>query len=83
MMAEMYGLDTGLVAWRERPLGATSYVLLGARYALVREAGQIVDCSVLVSAVAHLPAAAPVHASCPWRARRKPRSRTSRTRRQT
>ena len=42
-------LDTGLAAWRERPLGATPYVLLDARYERVREAGQIVDCAVLVA----------------------------------
>lgn len=42
-------LDVGLAAWRERPLGATPYVLLDARYERVREAGQIVDCAVLVA----------------------------------
>ena len=42
-------LDVGLAAWRERPLGATPYVLLDARYESVREAGQIVDCAVLVA----------------------------------
>lgn len=42
-------LDTGLSAWRERPLGATPYILLDARYERVREAGQIVDCAVLVA----------------------------------
>ena len=42
-------LDIGLAAWRERPLGATPYVLLDARYERVREAGQIVDCAVLVA----------------------------------
>ena len=42
-------LDTGLAAWRERPLGKTPYVLLDARYERVREAGQIVDCAVLVA----------------------------------
>jgi len=42
-------LDIGLTAWRERPLGATPYLLLDARYERVREAGQIVDCAVLVA----------------------------------
>ena len=42
-------LDTGLAAWRERPLGATPYVLLDARYERVREAGHIIDCAVLVA----------------------------------
>jgi putative transposase len=42
-------LDRGLAAWRERPLGATPYLLLDARYERVREAGQIVDCAVLVA----------------------------------
>jgi len=42
-------LDTGLAAWRERPLGETPYILLDARYERVREAGQIVDCADLVA----------------------------------
>ena len=42
-------LDAGLSAWRERPLGVTPYVLLDARYERVREAGQVVDCAVLVA----------------------------------
>jgi transposase-like protein len=42
-------LDAGLTAWRARPLGATPYVLLDARYERVREAGQVVDCAVLVA----------------------------------
>jgi putative transposase len=42
-------LDEGLAAWRDRPLGATPYLLLDARYERVREAGQIVDCAVLVA----------------------------------
>lgn len=42
-------LDAGLAAWRARPLGVTPYVLLDARYERVREAGQIVDCAVLVA----------------------------------
>ena len=45
--AEM--LDTGLQAWRERPLGETPYVFLDARYERVRAEGQIVDCAVLVA----------------------------------
>lgn len=42
-------LDIGLQAWRERPLDETPYVLLDARYERVREAGQVVDCAVLVA----------------------------------
>jgi hypothetical protein len=42
-------LDEGLAAWRARPLGVTPYVLLDARYERVREAGQLVDCAVLVA----------------------------------
>jgi len=42
-------LDEGLQAWRERPLDETPYVLLDARYERVREAGQVVDCAVLVA----------------------------------
>ena len=42
-------LDMGLEAWRNRPLDETPYVLLDARYERVREAGQVVDCAVLVA----------------------------------
>ena len=42
-------LDVGLEAWRNRPLDETPYVLLDARYERVREAGQVVDCAVLVA----------------------------------
>ena len=42
-------LDTGLKAWRERPLGATPYVTFDARYERVRYGGQVVDCAVLVA----------------------------------
>jgi putative transposase len=42
-------LDAGLQAWRNRPLDETPYVLLDARYERVREAGQVVDCAVLVA----------------------------------
>ena len=42
-------LDVGLEAWRDRPLDDTPYVLLDARYERVREAGQVVDCAVLVA----------------------------------
>ena len=42
-------LDTGLQAWRERPLDETPYVFLDARYERIREAGQIVDCAVRVA----------------------------------
>lgn len=43
-------LDAGLAAWRERPLDEEiPYLLLDARYERVREAGQLVDCAVLVA----------------------------------
>jgi putative transposase len=42
-------LDAGLAAWRERPLDETPYVFLDARYERVREAGQLVDCAVLLA----------------------------------
>ena len=42
-------LDVGLQAWRDRPLDETPYLLLDARYERVREAGQVVDCAVLVA----------------------------------
>ena len=42
-------LDQGLQAWRTRPLDATPYVLLDARYERVRHAGQVIDCAVLVA----------------------------------
>jgi transposase-like protein len=42
-------LDTGLAAWRERPLDETPYLFLDARYERVREAGRLVDCAVLVA----------------------------------
>ncbi len=43
-------LDVGLAAWRERPLDEEiPYLLLDARYERVREAGQLVECAVLVA----------------------------------
>jgi transposase-like protein len=42
-------LDTGLAAWRERPLDETPYLFLDARYERVREGGRLVDCAVLVA----------------------------------
>lgn len=45
----MEKLDVGLENWRQRPLEETPYVYLDARYERVREAGQIVDCAVLVA----------------------------------
>ena len=50
-------LDVGLDAWRRRPLDETPYVLLDARYERVREAGQVVDCAVLVRPLASRPVA--------------------------
>ena len=43
-------LDAGLAVWRERPLDEeVPYLFLDARYERVREAGQLVDCAVLVA----------------------------------
>ncbi len=42
-------LDTGLQAWRTRPLDETPYVIVDARCARVREAGRVVDCAVLIA----------------------------------
>ena len=42
-------LDSGLEAWRTRPLEETPYVILDARYERVREGGRVVDCAVLVA----------------------------------
>ena len=42
-------LDEGLAAWRNRPLCATPYVILDARYERVRYGGQVIDCAVLVA----------------------------------
>ena len=42
-------LDEGLAAWRNRPLGATPYVILDARYERVRYGGPVIDCAVLVA----------------------------------
>ena len=47
-------LDTGLQAWRNRPLGNTPYLTLDARYERVRYervryGGQVLDCAVLIA----------------------------------
>lgn len=42
-------LDEELSAWRERPLGAHSYVVLDARYEKMRHGGSVVDCAVLLA----------------------------------
>ena len=42
-------LDKSLEAWRNRPLDDTPYLILDARYERVRDAGQVVDCAVLVA----------------------------------
>ncbi|RMH39488.1 MAG: IS256 family transposase [Alphaproteobacteria bacterium] len=42
-------LDEALVAWRERPLGRTPYLILDARYEKVRHGGQVISCAVLVA----------------------------------
>ena len=41
-------LDTGLHAWRTRPLDETPYLIQDARYEQVRKSGRVVDCAVLV-----------------------------------
>ena len=42
-------LDTQLLAWRERPLGAFPYLFLDARYEKVRHGGQLLDCAILIA----------------------------------
>ena len=42
-------LDTELLAWRTRPLGAFPYLVLDARYEKVRQAGRLLDCAVLIA----------------------------------
>ena len=42
-------LDAELELWRQRPLQATPYVLLDARYEKVRQGGHLIDCAVLVA----------------------------------
>lgn len=42
-------LDAQLVAWRERPLGETPYLILDARYEKVRHGGVVVSCAVLLA----------------------------------
>ena len=42
-------LDESLSAWRERPLGAYSFVFLDARYEKVRQNHEMVDCAVLIA----------------------------------
>jgi len=42
-------LDAQLTAWRERPLGRCTYLVLDARYEKVRHGGSVIDCAVLVA----------------------------------
>jgi putative transposase len=42
-------LDVELRLWRERPLGAFSYLVLDARYEKVRHGGVLVDCATLIA----------------------------------
>jgi transposase-like protein len=42
-------LDAQLVAWRERPLGETPYLILDARSEKVRHGGVVVSCAVLIA----------------------------------
>lgn len=42
-------LDEELQAWRSRPLGEFSYLILDARYEKIRHGGSVVSCAVLVA----------------------------------
>jgi transposase-like protein len=42
-------LDAQLEAWRERPLGRCSYLVLDARYEKLRHGGAVRDCAVLLA----------------------------------
>jgi transposase-like protein len=42
-------LDAELEAWRKRPLGQVSYLVLDARYEKVRHGGAVVDCAILTA----------------------------------
>jgi len=42
-------LDSELEVWRNRPLGATPYLMLDARYEKVRHGGSVIDCAVLIA----------------------------------
>lgn len=42
-------LDEELEKWRTRPLGATEYLILDARYEKVRHGGQVVSAAVLIA----------------------------------
>ena len=42
-------LDVELQLWRERPLGAFSYIVVDARYEKVRHGGILVDCATLIA----------------------------------
>ncbi|MFZ0792100.1 MAG: IS256 family transposase [Chromatiaceae bacterium] len=45
----MQMLDDTLTAWRERPLGEITYLMLDARYEKVRLNGTVVSCALLVA----------------------------------
>jgi transposase-like protein len=42
-------LDEELAAWRNRPLGEVTYLILDARYEKVRHGGSVVPCAVLTA----------------------------------
>jgi putative transposase len=42
-------LDEELTAWRQRPLGKTSYLYVDARYEKMRHGGAVVSCAVLIA----------------------------------
>jgi transposase-like protein len=43
-------LDVELESWRNRPVGLWPYIILDARYEKVRQAGQLLNCAVLIAA---------------------------------
>jgi putative transposase len=42
-------LDEELEAWRTRPIGTMTYLILDARYEKVRHGGSVVDCAILTA----------------------------------
>jgi transposase-like protein len=42
-------LDEQLIAWRDRPIGESTYLILDARYEKVRHGGAIVPCALLTA----------------------------------
>ncbi len=42
-------LDAELEAWRTRPIGQVTYLILDARYEKVREGGRVISCAILTA----------------------------------